>query len=408
VTDEQRSQGERIGVQMASGIPARRLRLAAASAGILGLGLAALVLPALADGPSRKEIVRATMPAVVMVLAVDKRGEQLRPISGGSGTIVGRDGSVLTNHHVVFDPRSGAPHQLFVIGRFRAADREPELVCAGHPARGRLNPDLDLALIKCDLDMDMRAHSPSGWPTLPVGRSEDIVPGEQILVLGYPGVGGNTIQVTQGLLSGWMGESRGASRAYMKTDADITHGNSGGTAIDELGNLVGVPTAFRVTTAQQGDVVVTAGKVGLIRPIEHARELLAVAATGWTPTEGPGTITSPGPAPPDRDDGVVIATRVVDAANRQPVAAAVLIVFKAGVAASDVDLENLDDQALSWGHSDAGGEVTLATPIPRGGAHTAAVLARGYRPLLVDRALVVREDAPQRFDPWGMIRIQRR
>lgn len=376
--------------------------------------LALLLIPTLATAQrTRKEIVRATMPAVTMVLAVKSEGGKLVPIASGSGTIVDADGSVLTNVHVISDEQSKTLHELFVIGRFRAADREPEFVCAGVPARGKLKPALDLALIKCDRDMNLRPWTPSGWPTVPIGRSEEIVPGEQILVLGYPNVGGSTIQVTQGLLSGWMGEGPSSSqRAYMKTDASITHGNSGGTAIDETGKLVGVPTAFRVTTAKQGEVVVTAGKVGLIRPIEHARDLIAVARSGWKPTEKTSDpSTDPGATasdPPATDEGVRIVSRVVDAASRKPIGDAFIIVFQPGVKASDVDLDDLESQALSWGQTNAGGEFALREPVPRGGRYTVAVLARDYKPLVVDGALVVDEHAPAQLDPWGMIRLERR
>ena len=370
--------------------------------------LAVAALPMVASAQrGRKEIIKATMPAVAMVLAVKSDGTRLRPVSSGSGTIVSSDGSILTNHHVVYDAKAGKPHELFVIGRYRAADREPELVCVGRPDRGKLKPSLDLALIKCDMDMNLKPRQPSGWPTVAIGRSEDIVPGEQILVLGYPGVGGSTIQVTEGLLSGWMDEGRGTSkRAYMKTDADITHGNSGGTAIDETGKLVGVPTAFRVTTAQQGEVVVTAGKVGLIRPIEHARDLLAVARSGWVPGGDDEATAAEKPQPPAAE-GVRIRTRVVDAANRRPVAGAFLIIFAPGIRAGDVDINQLERQAMAWGQTDAAGQVMLNRLIPRGGRHTVGVAARGYKPLISNDALKVPEDAPAELDPWGAVRIER-
>jgi S1-C subfamily serine protease len=374
----------------------------------VALGLLAVVpLVAEAQRAGRKEIIRSTMPGVVMVLAVKSEEGRLRPVSSGSGTIVSADGSVLTNHHVIYDAKAGKLHDLFVIGRFRAADREPDLVCVGRPDRSRLKPSLDLALIKCDTDMDLKPKRQSGWPLVPIGRSEEIVPGEQILVLGYPGVGGSTIQVTEGLLSGWMDEGRGTSkRAYMKTDADITHGNSGGTAIDETGKLVGVPTAFRVTTAQQGEVTVTAGKVGLIRPIEHARDLLDVASAGWSPTADGDEPDSPEPRP--LATGVRIRTTIVDAANRQPVPGAVVIAFKPGVRAADVDLEKVDEQALSWGKSDAHGHVMLNRLVPRGQRYTVGVIAGGYKPLISDGALAVPSDAPSELDPWRIVRLERK
>jgi S1-C subfamily serine protease len=370
-----------------------------------------LLLPAAGQGTDRREVIRSTMPAVVMVMAVDVVDGRLEPVGSGSGTIVDPDGSVLTNYHVLSDSKGGRLYDLFVIGRFRAADRDPEMVCAGSPSRGKLKPQLDLALIKCDVDMNGQPWKPSTWPSLPIGRSEDIVPGEQVWVLGYPNVGGSTIHVTAGLVSGWTGEHGGAgSRAFMKTDAAITHGNSGGTAVDDVGRFIGVPTAFRVTTAQQGEQVATVGKVGLIRPVEHARDLLAAARRGWTPTEGENSVdeldlrTREAQVSP----GVTVTGRVVDAANREAIAGAFVIIFKPGLRVSQLDRDKLDEQALAWGQTNAGGSFTLGQPVPRGRSYAVAVLADGYHPLASDDALTPSSETPDLFQPWPEIRLERR
>lgn len=373
----------------------------------------ALAAPLLrADERGGVEVIRATMPAVVMVIAVDVRDGRLVPVGAGSGTIVDPSGAVLTNHHLLHDAAGDRLHDLFVIGRFRAADREPEMVCAGSPSRGRLKPEVDLALLRCDLDMNGQSWLPEGWPTLPMRRLEqdDVVPGEQVWVLGYPNVGGGTIHVTAGLVSGWTGEHGGAgSRAFMKTDAAITHGNSGGTAIDEDGNFIGVPTAFRVTTSQHGQAIVTAGKVGLIRPLEHARDLIAAARKGFVPgaAEAVADAEPAAAIPAPARAGVTVRSRVVDAANGRPVEGAFVIVFRAGIGAGELDTASLDDQALTSGQTDGDGVFRTTGPVPRGGRYTVAVIAPGYRPLAEDGALTVGDGAPDLFDPWGALRIER-
>jgi len=372
--------------------------------GVATICAAALVLLATSSAPaqrSRRELIKATMPVVVMVVAADIVGGRIKPVSSGSGTIVGPDGSVLTNHHVLHNAKTGKLHDLFIIGRFQRSDREPRFVCAGKPSRGILKPNLDLALLKCDLDMNGRPWQPSQWPSIPVGRSEDVVPGEQVWVLGYPNVGGSTIHVTAGLVSGWTGEKGGGgSRAYMKTDAAITHGNSGGTAIDSEGRFIGVPTAFRVTTEITGGNLATVGKVGLIRPVEHARDLLAAAQKGWAPKDGA--------APPEKaDPGVTVRGKVVDAGNGKPVFGASVIVFKPGLKAGAIDVTKLEEQALAWGQTNAAGEFSVGQPVPRSKTYSVAVIARGYQPRAIDAALVVPANAPQVFEPWGDIRLER-
>lgn len=347
-----------------------------------------------------KKVIKSTMPAVVMVVAAKVEGGRIKPVSSGSGTIISADGAILTNHHVLKDAKSGRLHDVFAIGRFQRADREPQFICAGKPSRGVLKPEVDLAMIKCDLDMHGRPWQPSGWPTIPVGRSEDVVPGQQVWVLGYPNVGGNTINVTAGLVSGWTGERGGAgSRAFMKTDAAITHGNSGGTAIDDEGNFIGIPTAFRVTTEMTGGSIATVGKVGLIRPVEHARDLVELSNQGWKAGDEPPKNASP---------AVTVRGKVVDAGSGKPIFGAFVIVFRPGIDAAELEPEKLLEQALAWGQSNAAGEFTVGKPIPRNQTYTIAIIASGYQARSIDGALTIPANAPQLYEPWPTIRLQRR
>lgn len=346
------------------------------------------------------------MPAVAMIMAVDVKDGQLVPVSSGSGTIIDSNGSVITNYHVLFDGKNNKLHDLFVIGLFRAADKEPEFVCAGSPAKGILKKDLDLALIRCDRDRAGAPWTPKSWPTIPVRQidTDDIVPGEQVWVLGYPGVGGGTIHVTAGLVSGWTGENGGASsRAFMKTDASISHGNSGGTAVDEDGNFIGVPTAFRLTTTKHGDAVVTGGRVGLIRPLEHADDLITVARKGGpSPTDRAAPTTTEPAA-----EGVMITSMVVDASDGKPIEGAMIVVFKAGLEVKDLKEDQVEEQALAWAQTNGAGVFRLQNAVPRGGKHTVAVVANGYLSLVEDSVLSVAEGAPSEFDPWKRISLQR-
>jgi len=390
----------------------QRLQAAARVAAWAALAAAFLVpLTGSAQLTDRGRVVKATMPASVFVLAAEKTADgRLQPVASGSGTIVSSDGSVLTNFHVINNQPKSRLFDAVAIGLFRAADQEPELICLANPAAGKIKPELDLALLKCEMGIDGRPLQALSWPTIPLGKSRDLVPGEEVIVIGYPGVGGNTIHVTSGRISGWTGERIGTSRAFIKTDAAIAHGNSGGTAIDAAGNLIGVPTAFRIDT--EGDTDQVVGKVGLIRPIDLADDLVSLAQAGWKPTLGsngvPAGPPEGAPVPPAAGPGgVTVYSRVLDTSNGEPVRGAFVVALKPEITRSQLDVNKLAEQALSYGQTNSRGEFTMQPPIPRGKTYTVLVAAEGYRPLIEDGVLELDASSPSRFDPWGEIRIDR-
>jgi len=323
--------------------------------------------------------------------------------------IVGADGSILTNYHVVHDS-GGRLHDVFVIGRFSTLGRAPQLVCAGRPNRGKLQRDLDLALIKCDLDLDGRTWSPTAnggvWATLPEARTADISMGQRIWVLGYPDVGGGGLTMSQGDIEGWTGQDRAEGHDFIKTSASITRGNSGGPVVDDHGRLIGIAAAFRITVNAAGKVIPKEQR-GLVRPLSTASDLLAIAIAGWTPLEGHTDVDLAPTAVEATAEGVRISTKILDFTTEQPVRDALVMVLRPGVNPNVVDVNRLDDQVLSWGRSNTLGEVLLKQPVPAG-KYTVMVVARGYEPLIEENALTLDDKTPPYFDPWGKITLQPR
>ncbi|HEX3760938.1 MAG TPA: serine protease, partial [Kofleriaceae bacterium] len=195
--------------------------------------------------------------ATVMVVVADLVDGRLRARGGGSGVIVGKDGSILTNYHVIHD-RNGRLHDVFVIGRFSEQDKAPQLHCAGKPSRSKLQRELDLALIKCDMDLDGRTWSPTrggaAWPTLPLVHTADVKTGQRLWVLGYPDVGGGGLTLSEGNALGWSGVDGTEGNDFLKTDAAIRHGNSGGPVVGDDGRLIGIASAVRTKLSASGDV----------------------------------------------------------------------------------------------------------------------------------------------------------
>jgi hypothetical protein len=103
--------------------------------------------------PAYPESVANTFRSTVMVVVADLVDGQLRAVGGGSGVIVGGDGSVLTNYHVLHR-KDARLRDVFIIGRFISLDQPPRLVCAATPRRRSCSRDR-MALIR-DMDLDGR------------------------------------------------------------------------------------------------------------------------------------------------------------------------------------------------------------------------------------------------------------
>jgi S1-C subfamily serine protease len=396
------------------------------SIALAGGALAALASHGHADRVARgRETIENAMPATVMVIAIDLRGGELVPVASGSGTIISPEGAILTNHHVISDSARGKPQDLFVIARLDAPGRPLQPTCAGVPARGLLAPELDLALIQCELDLDGLPFRAEHWPSLSVGESRHISPGERLWVLGYPDTGGMALRDSFGQVLGWTSDAGGSGETYIKTDAAITHGNSGGAAIDQRGDLIGIPSAYRLRRDVSGEISVAAGSVGLIRPIHAARHLLDAAQASWRPQPAPA---SPDPDEPEAQDtpvtdreldaeiaprdpprvrppprGVQLTSRVVCARSGAAISGAVVAILDAEV---DPSAPDAMAHALAWAETDADGVFRFEEPVARRRAYPVVVMARGYEAAVAAPGLELPADAPQLHDPWGHIALR--
>ena len=177
----------------------------------------------------------------------------------GSGVIVSADGYVVTNNHVIGDPRA----QVAVI----LADKR-EL-----PARiVGMDAQTDLAVLKVDA---------ANLPTIGWGDSSRLRVAEWVLAIGNPfGVFSQT--VTLGIVSatGRSVEGLDSYEEFIQTDAAINRGNSGGALINGRGELVGINTAiYSETGGYQG--------IGLAVPSNLVRKTIdelvksGVVRRGW-------------------------------------------------------------------------------------------------------------------------------
>ena len=117
------------------------------------------------------------------------------------------------------------------------------------------------------------------------GNSDDLLPGDPLAVIGFPGLGGSTVTFTDGVVAGFLDEDEDGVYEWIKTDTEMNPGNSGGLAIDQQGAFIGVPSAGY----SRADV---AGKISLIRPSTLALDYYDRAVLGQSGTESSGSKTS--------------------------------------------------------------------------------------------------------------------
>ncbi len=166
-----------------------------------------------------------------------------RVSSVGSGFVIHPDGYIVTNAHVV--DRTADRTVMFANGAEYAA----EVVA--------VDSENDLAVLKINADGPL--------PSLPFGRSDDLMIGETVVAIGNPL--GFEHTVTAGVVSAanrTIETPGGALEELIQTDASINPGNSGGPLLNVLGELIGVNTAIRAD----------AQNIGFAIPVNRLRDLL--------------------------------------------------------------------------------------------------------------------------------------
>jgi serine protease Do len=167
----------------------------------------------------------------------------------GSGFIIDKDGTILTNRHVI----EGADQIRVTLSDAKSYDAK--LI-------GR-DPRTDVALLKIEPKEELTV--------IELGDSDQTDVGEWVMAIGNPfGLGGNS--VTVGVVS-YKGRAiplgtPGTSVDMIQTDAAINPGNSGGPLLNTRGQAIGINTLIITQGVPQ-----SAG-VGFAVPINVAKEIL--------------------------------------------------------------------------------------------------------------------------------------
>ncbi|HSX22205.1 MAG TPA: trypsin-like peptidase domain-containing protein [Gaiellaceae bacterium] len=221
---------------------------------------ARVVIAGSASGFSPARIFAERSPGVVTVFAYfSGSGAQ------GSGFVISRDGTILTNAHVVTNAGEGTPVRKAgsVYVEFADHDRVPATVVGWDVFD-------DVAVLRVE---PARHH----LQPLPLGRSASLVVGEPVAAIGSPL--GNEDSIAVGIVSA-VDRSIAALTAKfqlvdaIQTDAPIAHGSSGGPLLDGRGRVIGINAQIRSDSGGPAGI-------GFAVPIDAVkRSLRQLLATG--------------------------------------------------------------------------------------------------------------------------------
>ena len=170
--------------------------------------------PISGNGEKSFEELALLASSIVMLEVHDRTG---RAVSTGSGIMIGKDGYILTNHHVAGK------------GSFFAVRIEDDDVIYRTDEMIKYNSVLDLAVIRIG-----RTLKP-----LPVYQGgKKLVRGQKVVAIGSPL--GLFNSVSDGIISGFR---KIDSVDMIQFTAPISHGSSGGAVLNMQGEVIGISTA---------------------------------------------------------------------------------------------------------------------------------------------------------------------
>ena len=215
-----------------------------------------------------REIYRRDSKGVVSITAdVETEGsnifgapESRNGKSSGSGFVIDKQGTILTNAHVV----DGAKKVSVRFSNDKTADAK--VLGADRSS--------DIAVLQIDPDgLDLTA--------LPLASAKDVKVGDPVVAIGDPF--GRAFSLTTGVVSAKQRSIEGlngfAINDVIQTDAAINPGNSGGPLIDSAGEVIGINSQLENGGGDRGN-----DGIAFAVPIDIARKLLPGLRKGTVDT----------------------------------------------------------------------------------------------------------------------------
>jgi S1-C subfamily serine protease len=300
--------------------------------------------------------VRQAIASIGLITARNTNDANPAPQPRGSSVVVRSDGVLVTNYHVISSSRTGRAYDEIFLNL--SSDGDTDL----SPTRYRLklvliSKEFDLALLRVVSDAGTPLPDPINLPSLALGDSRKIKVLEDLFIIGFPEKGGSTITVNRGVVEG-----KDMLANWIKTDARVIHGNSGGAAVSSEGRLIGIPTkvvADEQPVDRNGDGFPDDsrryGAVGFLRPAHLVAEMMAQLG------EAVSTNAAAPPAPMLVQPSTFITVRgVVRSTGGKPVAGALVGLLPLG------EKNVTESTLLTWGSTNSEGAFKLNKPVPPG------------------------------------------
>ena len=226
--------------------------------------------PATTDPATGPPAAQDFAPILMATVRVTSPIDGTSSAMGGSGAIVSSRGHILTNFHVIGRLDTGVLYSgkgpIYVAVNTIHLDWAPELRYMAELVKS--DRALDLALLRI-VSMWDGAALPRDFalPWLAAGDPDALQIGDDLAIVGFPGLGAESVTLTRGTVSGFLSDG-GLTRAWIKTDSEVSEGNSGGPAVNARGELIGITSGIRAAS--------DSGKISYVRPVNLAMPLLSL------------------------------------------------------------------------------------------------------------------------------------
>jgi len=236
--------------------------------------------------------------ATVFILQAQNVGDNLNITCFSSGTIVSRDGLILTNaHSTVASPN--CPGETLIVALTVSPDAPP--VPRYRAEIVQSNTGLDLALLRINREYDGRliARDTLALPFVEVADSSSVGLDETVTIVGYPGVGNDPVAANVSTVVAFVAEPNAGARSWFKSGLSVPATMSGGGAYNRSSQLIGIPTTAPIASTLPGATCVTlqdtnrddlinsndlcipsGGTINMLRPSNFARPLIRAAQLG--------------------------------------------------------------------------------------------------------------------------------